>query len=544
MKLTITEKYLVLPINPSVREKHITISDENGTVVFDFDVPLDAVNPKYKSYINVERFIGGSYYVSISPDAKFACSLEDRMPDDGIDEARPFVHYTTHRGWLSDPNGLFYYGGEYHMMYQYNPAAPVWGRSMHWGHATSYDLIHWTELDPVLYPDEDGAMFSGSAWVDSENASGLGDGENSPILLFYTAAGGVTEQSAMAGKSFTQCMAYSLDGGRTFVKYDKNPLIPCILSENRDPRVMYSAEMKKYVMLLYMENNRYTLFTSENLLLWESAQDIELKGDNECPDFYPLKSIEGEVLWVFSGGNDYYTVGKMTRQGFSPVQNPRPFNFGGRCSHAGQVFVSTDFARRGSIADRCVRLIYENMHMTDLPFENQIGFPTEMSLSKFGDIYRLRAVPVREIEKLYVSSELTENVSVKKKIGFSRHLEIGAYDLKLRCKKTVSPFTITLFGVSLYISPEENRITLENSQNIENDMPLSFSMGEIELRILYDTAGIELFADGGLICYTSSVQSDYGMSYLRLDAQENTVIDSLEINRLKSARPMLGKLRL
>ena len=65
-------------------------------------------------------------------------------------------------------------------------------------------------------------------------------------------------------------------------------------------------------------------------------------------------------------------------------------------------------------------------------------------------------------------------------------------------------------------------------------------MGEIELRILYDTAGIELFADGGLICYTSSVQSDYGMSYLRLDAQENTVIDSLEINRLKSARPVLG----
>lgn len=174
MKLTITEKYLVLPINPSVREKHITISDENGTVVFDFDVPLDAVNPKYKSYINVERFIGGSYYVSISPDAKFACSLEDRMPDDGIDEARPFVHYTTHRGWLSDPNGLFYYGGEYHMMYQYNPAAPVWGRSMHWGHATSTDLLHWTELDPVLYPDEDGAMFSGSAWVDSENASGSG----------------------------------------------------------------------------------------------------------------------------------------------------------------------------------------------------------------------------------------------------------------------------------------------------------------------------------------------------------------------------------
>ena len=108
----------------------------------------------------------------------------------------------------------------------------------------------------------------------------------------------------------------------------------------------------------------------------------------------------------------------------------------------------------------------------------------------------------------------------------------------------MSPFTITLFGVSLYISPEENRITLENSPNIENDMPLSFSMGEIELRILYDTAGIELFADGGLICYTSSVQSDYGMAYLRLDAQDDTVIDSLELNRLKSARPLLGKVRL
>ena len=107
MKLTITEKYLVLPINPSVREKHITISDENGTVVFDFDVPLDAVNPKYKSYINVERFIGGSYYVNISPDVKFDCWLEYRKPDDGIAEIRPLVHYTNHRRWLSPPNRIF-----------------------------------------------------------------------------------------------------------------------------------------------------------------------------------------------------------------------------------------------------------------------------------------------------------------------------------------------------------------------------------------------------------------------------------------------------
>ena len=556
IKIKILKKYLVLPVNSRVRDKHITLSDARGDTAFDFDLPLDTINPKYSSYINVSRFIGDEFEVTVEPEANFSYSFADSLPaeDDGSNDSispmnlnalrplnvlRPFVHYTVRRGWLSDPNGLFYYGGIYHMMYQYNPASANWGRSMHWGHAMSKDLLHWEEDEPVLYPDDMGAMFSGSAWIDSENASGLKTREDmpEPILLFYTAAGGVSKQSKE--REFTQCAAYSIDGGKSFTKYEKNPIIGNMVKENRDPRVMYSREIKKYVMLLYMEENSYALLVSENLLNWEKIQDIELKGDNECPDFYPLRSSGGEVFWVFSGGSDYYTVGKLTTAGFQPVQTPRPFHFGGLCSRAGQTFVCADSVSRGSLYGRCIRLVYENMHMHDCPFENQIGFPTEMSLVKIGDIYRLRATPVKEIELLYEENVSEENLTVTAFSPYIKRLCTGAYDITLRCGFSACEFELTVFGVTMRISPSKNRLTVENASSTDNGMPLSFSFSGVEVRILCDTAGIELFAEGGLIYFTCSIQADFGMSYLKIKPQGDITVDSLKINRLKSARPQL-----
>ena len=549
LKIKILKKYLILPANSRVREKHIVLSYLNGKTAFDFDLPLDTVNPKYSSYINVSRFLGEEFDVSVEPEANFTYSFSDTLPgnSDGSDDTliprklnilRPFIHYTVRRGWLSDPNGLFYYGGVYHMMYQYNPASANWGRSMHWGHAVSKDLIHWAECEPSIYPDDMGSMFSGSAWVDSENASGLkkDGGTHDPVILFYTAAGGVSKQSE--NKDFTQCAAYSTDGGKSFVKYEKNPIIKNMVSENRDPRVMYSREMKKYVMLLYMEENRYALLVSENLLDWAKIQDIELTGDNECPDFYPLKSPDGGLLWVLSGGNDYYTVGKLTKTGFQPVQTSRPFHFGGLCSRAGQTFVYPDSVSCGSLYDRCIRLVYENMHMHDCPFENQMGFPTEMSLVKTGDIYRLRAVPVREIELLYENSTAEENISVSEAVPYKMNLYTGAYDIRLRCGFSVCDFEFTVFGVTMLISAEKNSLTVVNASSTDNVMPLSFSFSEIDIRIICDTAGVEIFAEDGLIYFTCSIQADFGMSYLKIKSHGNMTADSLIINRLKNARPV------
>ena len=127
---------------------------------------------------------------------------------------RQQFHFSSRKGWLNDPNGLCFYQGTYHLFYQHNPAAVHWG-PMHWGHATGTDLIHWQEQPIALYPDESGTMFSGCAVVDEQNLTGLGvDPASPPLLFFYTCA----------GKPFTQNLAYSLDGGRTVVKYARNPL--------------------------------------------------------------------------------------------------------------------------------------------------------------------------------------------------------------------------------------------------------------------------------------------------------------------------------
>ena len=130
---------------------------------------------------------------------------------------RPQIHFSISEHWINDPNGMFYYDGEYHLFYQYNPDGSTWG-PMHWGHAVTTDLVHWTELPIALYPDELGDIFSGSAVVDFRNSGGFQTNpEIAPIIAIFTHANGQLQQ---------QSIAYSNDKGRTFTKYAGNPVLP------------------------------------------------------------------------------------------------------------------------------------------------------------------------------------------------------------------------------------------------------------------------------------------------------------------------------
>jgi hypothetical protein len=132
---------------------------------------------------------------------------------------RPQFHFTAREGWHNDPNGLVYFGGEYHLYFQHNPKGREWG-NMTWGHAVSPDLVHWKQLEHALYPDRMGTMFSGSAVVDWKDAGGFKSGKDPALVAFYTAAGGTSDESK--GQPFTQCLAYSNDRGRTWTKYSGN----------------------------------------------------------------------------------------------------------------------------------------------------------------------------------------------------------------------------------------------------------------------------------------------------------------------------------
>jgi levanase/fructan beta-fructosidase len=251
---------------------------------------------------------------------------------------RPEFHFSSQRGWINDPNGLFYYKDMYHMFFQHNPVGCKWG-NMHWGHAVSKDLVHWEEKEIALYPDEMGTMFSGSAIVDTKNATGLKKNENDVILLFYTAAGG-TDSELSKSQPFTQCLAYSTDGGNTFEKYPENPIVPFIEPGNRDPKVIYHAESDVYTMVLYLADYRYLLLTSKNLLDWKRIQEISLQDDGECPDFYPLP-VDGNMenmKWVLSGASDRYLYGSFDGNKFCSEAEVKRLQYGKLNSYAAQTW--------------------------------------------------------------------------------------------------------------------------------------------------------------------------------------------------------------
>ena len=282
--MKITAKYLVVPVNNQTRSKSVFFYNGEGKAIFDFAAPIDVLNPEFKMYLDVERFRGMEFTYTVDPEMEVEFEQTEVKPMDGVYDSylRPQVHFSAAYGWINDPNGMVYHNGTYHLFFQHNPAGTGWG-NMHWGHATSPDMIHWTETDIGLFPDDMGTMFSGSGIVDKDNVSGLSENGDT-MLFYYTAAGGANIMSR--GKPHVQCLAYSKDGGKTNVKYDKNPVVPHCKGSNRDPKVIWCEEIGAYVMALYLDWYYYRLFESKNLIDWEFIQDIIIKeeGETECPD--------------------------------------------------------------------------------------------------------------------------------------------------------------------------------------------------------------------------------------------------------------------
>ena len=204
---------------------------------------------------------------------------------------RPQFHFTAKQNWLNDPNGLVYCDGVWHLFFQHNPNAPIWG-DMTWGHAVSRDLLHWEQLEHALHPDAMGTMFSGSAVVDHDDTAGFGAGT---LLAFYTAAGAAVKPA----RPFTQCLAYSLDKGRHWTKFVDNPVVDWIEGDNRDPKVIWHSASQQWIMALYLADDRYALLASKNARQWQKIQELALPGDTECPDMFSLCDESGAERWIF-----------------------------------------------------------------------------------------------------------------------------------------------------------------------------------------------------------------------------------------------------
>lgn len=242
---------------------------------------------------------------------------------------KPSLHFTPSYGWMNDPNGLVYHDGIYELYYQHNPRGIDWN-CMTWGHARGTDLLHWEDLGDVLEPDENGLMFSGCAVRNDRGLLGL---PKDALLFFYTAAGHSSRESK--GKPYTIRLAYSTDGGNTLIKKDgiceAGEIMETLAAENRDPKVFWHEESGAYILVLWIENNDFGIWRSEDLEQFTMTQRVTLESGYECPDLFCLPVIStkeggretGEEKWVFWTAHGYYYVGSFDGYEFHQEQERR-----------------------------------------------------------------------------------------------------------------------------------------------------------------------------------------------------------------------------
>ena len=403
-EITAAKHWLHFPVKTGASKRVITVSVD-GKAERSFDIELADGEPEWWAPLDINAWVGKKLTISVNRLPENSKALDSVQQADEFIGAENLYHealrsqlqFSPKRGWMNDPNGLVFYNGEYHLFFQHNPYGWTWG-NMHWGHATSRDLIHWHEHGEALYPDDMGPMFSGSAVVDWKNTSGFGSDGKPPMVLMYTASGRPTVQG----------LAFSTDG-RAFTKYSGNPVLQQITPGNRDPKVMWYEPTKQWVLTLYVglpgepgadgkpkPTPTVHFFTSPNLKDWTLRSVTP--GLYECPDFFELP-VDGDASkkkWVLTAASSEYFIGTFDGVKFTPETGKLP-GHRGRGFYAAQTFSDTPDHRR-------IQIGWGQDASPGMPFNQLQSFPCELTLLGTPDGPRLAWQPIKEIESLRVKS--------------------------------------------------------------------------------------------------------------------------------------------
>jgi len=471
--------------------------------------------------------------------------LTNGKPEYYTEKYRPQFHFSARKNWLNDPNGLFYYNGVYHLFFQYMPPHRP-GPFKDWGHAISSDLVHWEQILHHITPHKVwGGCWSGSAVVDVNNVAGFQQGKEKTILAFITNGGNPT---GGIGPLCTQCIAYSNDGGTTFTYYDQNPVIPNINHYNRDPKVVWDDVSKKWIMSLYMDKgNDYGLFASTDLKEWKPIHTLSLDGVSECPGFEPLPvdGNQSNKKWLFFGANGNYRIGSFDGINFIPETKVIQGDFGNNYYAA----MTWNNAPDG----RCILIAWmPTQRYPGMPFEQQMNFPTNLSLRTTPEGVKVFKLPVQEIRNLYKKEYLWQNETVRDNNLF-KDLNDELYDLDLEIDLNhASSFEIGLRNVVLSydaglkkllcggtpVEPDSwamrNRPD-KNSRNNLGEVSWSPIDGKIKLRILLDRNSVEIFANDGQYVITSCFMPDDTNKTYSFTSKEGVKLVKAKVHSLKSA---------
>lgn len=439
----------------------------------------------------------------------------------GLENYRPIYHFTPDKGWMNDPNGLVYLDGNYHLFYQYYPDTTVWG-PMHWGHATSADLINWEELPIALYPDSLGYIFSGSAVYDLENTSELGSAKNPPLVAIYTYHDMKGEKSGAIDYQ-SQALAFSTDQGKTWTKYEHNPVLTSPgIKDFRDPkvsRITNSDGSQSWLMTLAV-SDQINFYGSDNLKDWtllsEFGKDLGAHGGVwECPDLIPMQSPSGENKWVLlvsinpggpqNGSATQYFIGDFKDGSFTPDDTMIRWLDYGPDNYAG-----VTWSNLPSLQDRVLFIgwmsnwLYGNVVPTE-KWRSAMTIPRELSLFEVDGTLLVKSSPAKELIELR-----KENYHLKNK---SSNLPSESIELTANIKNDEN-FSITFFNdeeEKLVITKDDYLVSIDRSESGENrfnkdfsaihSAPLSWDAKNI--RLFLDASSVELFVNDGELAMTS-----------------------------------------
>lgn len=408
---------------------------------------------------------------------------------------RPTLHFAPRAGWINDPNGLIRRGDTWHLFFQYDPDSTTHG-PMHWGHATSTDLLHWQEHPIALYPDELGTCFSGSA---IETPAG-------ETKLFFTA------HRKIDGRDFqVQCLAHADPAVMAFTRDPANPVLPNPgLVAFRDPKVIWHAPTNRWIMLVTVGQS-IGFYGSDDLTHWTALSTFgegegrHSEGPWECPDLVPLTAPDGTTRWVLivgvnpgsyaSGSGTQYFVGDFDGTRFVNANPPQTELWldHGRDYYAAQTFFDTRPAG-GPLAIAWASNWEYARQTPTVAFRGSMSLPRELRLVDTADGWRVAAGVPAPLAATFAPIALADLPATPTR---------GTYRINGTIDLTAGQSAgITLFGEAepqvRFTRDASGDVTLRLTRSAHADMP-GFAHDYIVPLGRLDAVAVELFVDNGLM---------------------------------------------
>ncbi len=532
VSLNVAKKFLLLPVQENAPECKIGIINNNKSEGVLMNVRLAREKVDYYVPYDISAYAGQDISIDIQgmPSSSLCwkeIKLSDTFDSSNRETYRPVYHHTPVYGWMNDPNGMFYKDGVYHLYFQYNPYGSMWA-NMTWGHSTSTDLTHWTYEGTAIVPDAWGAIFSGSCVVDKDNTAGFGKGA---VVAFYTSA-----KSTPWGDVQSQSMAYSLDNGKTFIKYEHNPILTSTERDFRDPKVFWYAPGKHWVMMLAV-GQEMQIYSSGNLKEWKKESSFgAMQGAHggvwECPDLVEV-AVEGskEKKWVlicnlnpggpFGGSAAQYFVGSFDGKKFvneSPTQTK--WLDWGKDNYATVTWSNAP-------AGRCIALGWmsnwqyaNNVPTTQYRSANTLA--RDLTLYRAGGELYLKSKPSPEIKKARAEEKKISTFEVKGNYEVASLLadNKGAYEIEMTIEnKGTSKIDFSLMNekgekVAMYYDVVRKQFVMDRSASgivgFSRDFPAVTvapvrNTDQIHLRLFIDRSSVEAFGEDGEYVMTNLV---------------------------------------